>query len=109
MASPCLNLATREAGRVRAKANCPSEGSTPSTLGRRATLHDQFGEGSVAASDIDPALTNGRGEPIEKLLARKLAPNAHHALVGGAVVETDLLLGHAAIIPSSRRRRHPPI
>ena len=109
MASPCLNLATREAGRVRAKANCPSEGSTPSTLvgPQRCTINSV--KAPFAASDINPALANGRGEPIEKLLARKLAPNAHHALVGGAVVETDLLLCHLATIPPSRRHRHPPI
>ena len=93
---------------MRAKANCPSAGSDALHAGRRAALHDQFGESPIAATHINPTLIAGRVEPFKKLLARKLTPNAHHAFVGGTVVETDLLLCHAAIIPSSRRRQHPP-
>jgi hypothetical protein len=70
-------------------------------------VDDQFGESAVAASDVDPALIHGRGKPIEKLLAGKLAPHPHHALVSGAVVKADPRLCHARIIPSSRRRQHP--
>jgi hypothetical protein len=76
---------------------------------RCAALDDQFGEGAITASDINPALTGGRGKPIKKLLARKLAPNAHHAFVSGTVIETDRRVSHAYIIPSSRRRRRPRI
>ena len=57
---------------------------------RRATLGQQFGEGAVAATDIDPAQAGSRLQPVEEDLAREPAPFAHHPLIAGAIVEADL-------------------
>jgi hypothetical protein len=64
-------------------------------LGRRAALHQQLGEGAVAAADIGPAPAGRGGEPAQEGLADVAAPDAHVGLVGGTVFEADLRRIHA--------------
>jgi hypothetical protein len=66
----------------------------PLNLGRRAAFHQQLGEGAAAAADVDPSQARARRQPVEEDIAREPAPGSHHPLVGGAVVEADLLFGH---------------
>jgi hypothetical protein len=66
----------------------------PLNLGRCAPFDDQLGEGAVAAADIDPSQAGARRYLIKEDFAREPAPGSHHPLVGGPVVEADLMLGH---------------
>jgi hypothetical protein len=61
---------------------------------RCAALDDQFSEGAVAAADVDPPQAWRRRQPIEKNIARQSAPDSHHPLVSGPIVEADLEFGH---------------
>src|SRR6185312_14758717 len=70
--------------------------------GGRGARDDQLGESAVAAADIDPAQARARRQPVEKNLTGIAAPDSHHPLVSGAVVETDFLFSHA--VPHRRRR-----
>ena len=94
MASPWRNSATCAAGRVRAKGELRLGRIDPLNLGRRAPLDEQFGEGAVAAADIDPSQARAGRKPIEEHLARKPAPASHLPFVGGPVVEADLMFDH---------------
>src|SRR5205823_12905495 len=64
-------------------------------LGRRAALDQLAAEGAAAAADIDPSPTRLRRQPVEKDVGRKTAPDPHHPLIGGAVLEADLRLSHS--------------
>jgi hypothetical protein len=80
----------------------PRTGKTELPLGsidtvnfrRRAARDDQLREGAVAASNVDPAQTSARSQPIQENIASDPAPDSHHALIGGPVVEADFLFGH---------------
>ena len=63
-------------------------------LGGRATLHQQFREGAVAAADIDKTQAGRQRQPVEEDVAGDPAPLPHHFLVGGAVVEAHRVGGH---------------
>jgi hypothetical protein len=65
-----------------------------SRFGRRAALDELFGESSVAATHIDPPLARGGRQPIEEDVPDEPAPGAHHALIGGSIIEPNGLLGH---------------
>jgi hypothetical protein len=67
-------------------------------LGRRTLFDDQFGEGAVAAADVDPSKAGARRYPIKEELACEPAPGSRHPLVGGPVVEADLILGHQTLL-----------
>src|SRR6185437_14519232 len=60
----------------------------------RATLDDELGERTITAADIGPDEAPWRMHPIEENLPRKPAPDAHHLLVGRAVVEPDRFISH---------------
>jgi hypothetical protein len=64
-------------------------------LGWRASFHEQFGEGAIAAAHVDPLQTRWRCQPIKKDAARTLAPIPHHPLICGPIVEADLSFSHA--------------
>jgi hypothetical protein len=56
---------------------------------RGESLNQELGERAVAAADVDPPQAPGRRQPIEKNPAGEPAPDAHHALIAGAVVEAN--------------------
>ena len=102
IASPWRNCATRDAGRVRAKASCASDGSMPSHRDRRTPLDDHFRKRAVAAADVEPSQTGFRSQPVEKGVAGKLAPLPHVSFVAGTVGEADLV-GHPGLFLRPRR------
>jgi hypothetical protein len=65
-------------------------------LGRRAAVDQQLGERAIAAADIDPAQAGLWRDPVEKHVARQPAPDSHHAFIAGAIVEANLVFGHAS-------------
>jgi hypothetical protein len=75
-------------------------GIDPLRLGWRASLDEQLGEDTAAATDVDPSQAWRRCQPFEENLSREQAPTAHAAVVSCSVIETNRLLGHL---------RHPPL
>jgi len=69
-------------------------------LHRITSLDQQFSKGPVATTDVDPPQTCGRRHPIKEYLASGPAPNSHHLLVGGTIVETNLLFCHLFSYPN---------
>ena len=58
-------------------------------LGRGATRDHQLRKRPVAAPDIQPALPGWRRQPLQKVGAHQLAPHAHVAFVGRAVIKAN--------------------
>ncbi|MGY4288540.1 hypothetical protein ACVWXO_007760 [Bradyrhizobium sp. LM2.7] len=57
--------------------------------------HDQLSKRAGAAADVDPAQACLGFQPVEKDLADEAAPDPHHLLIGGTVVEAKF--GHARL------------
>ena len=70
----------------------------PVNLGRRAPFDQPCGKSAVAAADIDPPQARTWVQPVEKHIARQSAPGSHHALIGGAILEADLMFGHFPLL-----------
>jgi hypothetical protein len=60
----------------------------------RASFDQQLGESAIAAAHVDPLQSRRSLKPIKKDAARTLAPISHHPLIGGPVIEADLILSH---------------
>jgi hypothetical protein len=83
-------------GRARAREDKLGLGgiNTPN-LGRGTSLNDLFGEGAIAATDVDPAQARARRQPAEKCLPDQAAPHTHVAFVGRPIVKADFGYSHA--------------
>jgi hypothetical protein len=73
----------------------------PLCLARRTSLDQQFGECAAAATDIDPAQTGRRREPVKEDVAGEPAPASHALFVSSPIVEADLRLCHRLSTPLS--------
>ncbi len=73
-------------------------------FGGRAPLDQQFGEGAVAATDIDKPQARRQSQPVEENVAGNPAPFSHHIFVGGAVFEADLFSHDRSFTPPPARR-----
>jgi hypothetical protein len=77
----------------------------PHDRGWCAPLDEHFGEGAVAAADVEPAQAWSWSKPVEERVAGQLAPRPHVSLIGSAVVEADLA-GQARSIMRTDCGRH---
>ena len=66
---------------------------------RCTSFDEQFAEPAITAADVDPPQARRRRKPIYEYRAGNPAPRSHHPLVGGAVVEANLTLGHEYFRP----------
>jgi hypothetical protein len=60
----------------------------------RAAFHEQLGESSIAAANVDPFQIRCGCQPIKKDAARSLTPIPHIPLIRGPVLEADLSFSH---------------
>jgi hypothetical protein len=58
------------------------------------SIDQQLSEGPVAASDVDPSQTRRWLQPIKEDLTSEPAPDPHHLLIGGTVIEANFRLSH---------------
>src|SRR5262245_58734477 len=97
IASPCWNRARLAAGRVRAcKRKLRLGGINSRDLGGSASLHQELGEGTVAAAHIDPSPARRWGQPLQEFLTHQTAPGPHHSFIACAVIEANGGFGHHA-------------
>jgi hypothetical protein len=61
---------------------------------RPAAFDQQFGECPISTTDVCALQAGWQLQPVEKILTDASAPDSHRALVSGAVIKSDDLIGH---------------